>query len=160
MAKSQHEEKKSWIKEEVENYKGKLIVYLPLSSFRFIACTTSSSRAPKHIWTNKEEAKLVECLVKLVSSNGWRSDNGTFRLGYLAQVQRMMAEKLSGCNIQGSHPAAKGLLNKTFPYYDDMTYVFGKDRTMEGRSETFAGVGSNVPWDSMVFPLFEDPDDV
>uniref|UniRef100_A0A9I9DJY0 Retrotransposon protein n=1 Tax=Cucumis melo TaxID=3656 RepID=A0A9I9DJY0_CUCME len=151
--------------------------------------TTSSSRAPKHIWTNKEEAKLVECLVKLVSSNGWRSDNGTFRLGYLAQVQRMMAEKLSGCNIQGvpiihcqikalkriyqaiveirgqhamdlSHPAAKGLLNKTFPYYDDMTYVFGKDRAMEGRSETFAGVGSNVPWDSMVFPLFEDPDDV
>lgn len=59
-----------------------------------------------------------------------------------------------------SHPAAKGLLNKTFPYYDDMTYVFGKDRAMEGRSETFAGVGSNVPWDSMVFPLFEDPDDV
>uniref|UniRef100_A0A9I9E6X2 Retrotransposon protein n=1 Tax=Cucumis melo TaxID=3656 RepID=A0A9I9E6X2_CUCME len=62
----------------------------------------SSSRAPKHTWTKEEEAKLVECLVELVSARGWRFDNGTFRFGYLAQLQRMMVEKLPDTNIQGS----------------------------------------------------------
>ena len=28
--------------------------------------------------------KLVECLVELVSSSGWKSDNETFRLGCLS----------------------------------------------------------------------------
>uniref|UniRef100_A0A9I9EHM4 DUF8040 domain-containing protein n=1 Tax=Cucumis melo TaxID=3656 RepID=A0A9I9EHM4_CUCME len=40
---------------------------------------TSSSRLPKHTWTKEEEAGLVE----LVNAGGWRSDNGTFRPGYL-----------------------------------------------------------------------------
>uniref|UniRef100_A0A9I9DLI9 DUF8040 domain-containing protein n=1 Tax=Cucumis melo TaxID=3656 RepID=A0A9I9DLI9_CUCME len=44
-----------------------------------------------------------------------------------------------------SHPAAKDLLHKSFPYYDDLFYVFGKDRATRARSETFADVGSNVP---------------
>uniref|UniRef100_A0A9I9E9K3 Retrotransposon protein n=1 Tax=Cucumis melo TaxID=3656 RepID=A0A9I9E9K3_CUCME len=38
----------------------------------------------------------------------------------------------------------KGLLHKSFPYYDDLSYVFGKDRATGARSETFPNVGSNV----------------
>ncbi|KAL0536703.1 hypothetical protein IC582_025663 [Cucumis melo] len=44
-----------------------------------------------------------------------------------------------------SHPAAKGLLNKPFPYYDELTYVFGRDRATGRFAETFADVGSNEP---------------
>ena len=44
-----------------------------------------------------------------------------------------------------SHPAAKGLLNKSFPYYDELTYVFGRDRATGRFAETFADVGSNEP---------------
>lgn len=40
---------------------------------------------------------------------------------------------------------AKGFLNKLFSYYDELSYVFEKDRATEGRVETFANVGSNVP---------------
>uniref|UniRef100_A0A9I9EFW3 Retrotransposon protein n=1 Tax=Cucumis melo TaxID=3656 RepID=A0A9I9EFW3_CUCME len=126
-------------------------------------------------------------------NGGWKSDNGTFRPGYLAQLVRMTAEKLPGCQVRAttvidcriktlkrtfqaiaemrgptcsgfgwndeekciiakkelfdnwvrSHPAAKGLLNEPFPYYDELTYVFGRDRAIGRFAETFADVGSN-----------------
>lgn len=44
-----------------------------------------------------------------------------------------------------THPIAKDLLNKPFLYYDQLSYVFGKNRAMEGRAETFANIGSNDP---------------
>ncbi|KAL0544437.1 hypothetical protein IC582_019552 [Cucumis melo] len=156
---------------------------------------STSNRAPRHVWTREEEGTLVECLMELVSMGGWKSDNGTFRPGYLAQLVRMMAEKLPGCEVRAttvidcriktlkrtfqaiaemrgpacsgfgwndeekcivaekelfdnwvrSHPAAKGLLNKPFPYYDELTYVFGRDRATGRFAETFADVGSNEP---------------
>ncbi|KAL0539285.1 hypothetical protein IC582_023481 [Cucumis melo] len=108
---------------------------------------STSNRAPRHVWTKEEEGTLVECLMKLVSMGGWKSDNGTFRPGYLAQLVRMMAEKLPGCQVRAmiSHPAAKGLLNKPFPYYDELTYVFDRNRTTGRFAETFADVGSNEP---------------
>ncbi|KAA0043399.1 retrotransposon protein [Cucumis melo var. makuwa] len=97
-----------------------------------------SNCAPRHVWTKEEEGTLVECLMELVSVRGWKSDNGTFCPGYLAQLVRMMAEKLPGCQ---SHPAAKGLLNKPFSYYDELTYVFGRDRVTGQFAETFTDVG-------------------
>ena len=63
-----------------------------LFSFVIFSMTTSS-RAPKHVWT-KEEDTLVEYLVELVSIGTWKSNNGTFRPGYLAQLVCMMGEKL------------------------------------------------------------------
>ncbi|KAL4026023.1 hypothetical protein IC575_014430 [Cucumis melo] len=58
-----------------------------------------STRAPRHVWTKEEKDTLVECLMELVSMEGWKSDNGMFRPGYLAQSVRMMAEKLPGCLV-------------------------------------------------------------
>ncbi|KAL0545822.1 hypothetical protein IC582_015718 [Cucumis melo] len=91
---------------------------------------STSNRAPRHVWTKEEEGTLVECLIDLVSMGGWKSDNGTFRPGYLAQL---------------SHPAAKRLLNTPFPYYEELTYVFGRDRAIDRFAETFVDVGSNEP---------------
>ncbi|KAA0041796.1 retrotransposon protein [Cucumis melo var. makuwa] len=62
----------------------------------------SSSREPKHVWTKEEEATLVECLVELVSAGRWRSNNGTFRPCYLAQLEQMMAAKLPGRLFQAT----------------------------------------------------------
>ncbi|KAA0033168.1 putative nuclease HARBI1 [Cucumis melo var. makuwa] len=94
-------------------------------------------RLPKHSCIKEEETWMVECLVELVNVGGWRSDNGTFRAGYLNQLARMMAYK--------SHLATKGLLNRSFPHYDKLSYVFGKDRATGGRAETFEDVRSNDP---------------
>ncbi|KAL0546040.1 hypothetical protein IC582_015945 [Cucumis melo] len=44
-----------------------------------------------------------------------------------------------------SHPATKGLLTKLFPHYDELSYVFGKDRAMGAQVETFADIGLNDP---------------
>ncbi|KAL0537290.1 hypothetical protein IC582_026267 [Cucumis melo] len=169
----------------------------------FTSSMTSSSRLPKHTWTKEEEAGLVE----LVNAGGWRSDNGTFRHGYLNQLARMMAFKIPGCNIHAStidsriklmkrmfhalakmrgpncsgfgwndekkcivaekevfddwvksHPTAKGLLNKSFVHYDELSYVFGKDRATGGRVESFADIGSNHPVGYDAFPADAAPD--
>ncbi|KAL0554121.1 hypothetical protein IC582_008035 [Cucumis melo] len=44
-----------------------------------------------------------------------------------------------------SHPTAKGLLNKSFPYYDELAYMFDRDRTTDRFIETFTDIGSNEP---------------
>lgn len=59
----------------------------------FFVSLASSSRVPKHQWTKEEESTLIECLVQLVSTGGWRSDNETFTSSYLAQLVKMMAKK-------------------------------------------------------------------
>ena len=41
------------------------------------------------------------------------------------------------------HPALKGLLNKPFPYYDELAYVFRRYRAMGHFAETFTYVWSN-----------------
>ncbi|KAA0060443.1 retrotransposon protein [Cucumis melo var. makuwa] len=79
---------------------------------------STSTRAPRHVWT-KEEGTIVECLMELVS----------------------MGDE----NPIMSHPAAKGLLNKPFPYYDELIYVFDCDRATGRFTEIFADVGSNEP---------------
>ncbi|KAA0062744.1 retrotransposon protein [Cucumis melo var. makuwa] len=48
-----------------------------------------------------------------------------------------------------SHLAAKGLLNKPFPYYDERTYVFDRERTTGRFAETFVNVGSNKEFPPM-----------
>ncbi|KAL0537122.1 hypothetical protein IC582_026092 [Cucumis melo] len=58
-----------------------------------------------------------------------------------------------------SHPEAKGFLNKSFPHYDKLSYVFSKDRSTEGRTEsTFADIGSNDPTGYEAFATNAAPD--
>uniref|UniRef100_A0A9I9CVC0 Retrotransposon protein n=1 Tax=Cucumis melo TaxID=3656 RepID=A0A9I9CVC0_CUCME len=47
-----------------------------------------------------------------------------------------------------THLACKGLLNKPFPHYDELSYVFEKDRTTGASVEMFTDIGSNVPGES------------
>ncbi|KAA0040598.1 retrotransposon protein [Cucumis melo var. makuwa] len=110
-----------------------------------------------YVWTEEEDI-LVECLVKLVSIGEWKFDNGTFRSGYLAQLA--IAEMRGPvCNGFGWNDYAKciitekevfdnwvrGLLNKPFPYYNELAYVFGPDRITGRFIEIFVDVRSNEP---------------
>ncbi|KAL0556207.1 hypothetical protein IC582_004717 [Cucumis melo] len=65
--------------------------------------------------------------------------------GWNDEEKCIIAEKELFDNWVRSHLAAKGLLNKPFPYYDELTYVFGRDRATGRFAETFADVGSNEP---------------
>ena len=65
----------------------------------FIICSmTTSSRAPKHVWTKEEEDTLVKCLVEF--TGGWKFENGTFRPCYLNQLECIMVEKLPCCRVR------------------------------------------------------------
>ncbi|XP_050935223.1 uncharacterized protein At2g29880-like [Cucumis melo] len=59
-----------------------------------------NSKVTKHWWTTIEDEALVECLLQLVEKGCWRADNGTFKPGYLVQVQKLMKEKILESNIQ------------------------------------------------------------
>ncbi|KAA0047893.1 retrotransposon protein [Cucumis melo var. makuwa] len=65
--------------------------------------------------------------------------------GWNDEEKCIVVEKELFDNWVRSHPAAKRLLNKPFPYYDELTYVFGRDRAIGRFAETFADVGSNEP---------------
>ncbi|KAA0037912.1 retrotransposon protein [Cucumis melo var. makuwa] len=123
-------------------------------------CMTTSSCAPKHVWTKEEEDTLVECLVELVSTGGWKSDNCMFWPGYLAQLKCegqhsgfdwndsakcIIVEKEVFNNWVRLHLVAKGLFNKLFSYYDEMAYVFRRNRATGRFAEAFTNVGSNEP---------------
>lgn len=42
-----------------------------------------------------------------------------------------------------THPAVKGLLSRSFPFYDELSYVFKKDRATGERVESFVNIESN-----------------
>ncbi|TYK05796.1 retrotransposon protein [Cucumis melo var. makuwa] len=65
--------------------------------------------------------------------------------GWNDEEKCIITEKELFDNWVRSHPATKGLLNKPFPYYDELTYVFGRDRATGQFVETFVNVGSNEP---------------
>ncbi|TYK00096.1 putative nuclease HARBI1 [Cucumis melo var. makuwa] len=52
-------------------------------------------------------------------------------------------DTLVECLVELSHLATKSLLNKPFYYYDELAYVFERDRATGRFIETFVDIGSN-----------------
>ncbi|KAA0055946.1 retrotransposon protein [Cucumis melo var. makuwa] len=110
----------------------------------------SSSRAPKHVGTKEEEDTLVECLVELAIAEVGRPSCSEFK--WKDEAKCIITEKELFDNwvkfellmfFMQSHPAAKGLLNKLFSYYDELAYVFRRDRATGQFAETFVDIESN-----------------
>ena len=41
----------------------------------------------KHRWTKREDVVLIRCLHVLTDDPRWKEDNGTFKTGYLSQLE-------------------------------------------------------------------------
>ncbi|XP_061348769.1 uncharacterized protein LOC133294130 [Gastrolobium bilobum] len=59
----------------------------------------TSRKRVNHTWSHEEDKILVECLLEI--GELWRGDNG-FRPGFATQLEKMMAERIPGCNLKGT----------------------------------------------------------
>ncbi|KAI3748576.1 hypothetical protein L6452_11734 [Arctium lappa] len=162
------------------------------------------------VWTNHEEAKLVEALVAMVNTGSFKADNG-FKSGYLTYLENALKDSLPTSNILGRphiesklkimkkdwmivhdmlsgsytsgfgydsvqhcvvaddqvwesylqvHKGAGKWRNKTFPFYEDLCIVFGKDRAQGNRARDFVEVEEEVNIEDQEQHMHEELDDV
>ncbi|KAH0636692.1 hypothetical protein KY289_036607 [Solanum tuberosum] len=114
-----------------------------------------STPSSRRVWTPEEELTLVDGLKELCV-NGWRGDNGTFRHGYLMELEHYMNARHPNCGLKSlphvdskirawkkSYATILLLKNRSglgFQYsdgsilvddpkaWDDLIKIFGKDR--------------------------------
>ncbi|XVF72578.1 hypothetical protein PTKIN_Ptkin12aG0132200 [Pterospermum kingtungense] len=55
-----------------------------------------------HQWSKDEDAILVQCLHVLAEDPRWKGDNGTFKVGYLAQLEKMIETKLPEAQLKAN----------------------------------------------------------
>ncbi|KAL5553401.1 hypothetical protein UlMin_040802 [Ulmus minor] len=59
-----------------------------------------SINGKRHQWISIKDSKLVECLLDLTNSGRWKADNGTFKLEYLQQIEKMITDKIPDCGLR------------------------------------------------------------
>ncbi|XP_047948979.1 uncharacterized protein At2g29880-like [Salvia hispanica] len=114
-----------------------------------------------HVWTIEEDAKLVESIVELKRSKNWDGESGSgLRKGYQKELEKILQEKLPELSGFGwdderkcvtasadvwddylkSHPDCTFMKNKSFPYFDQLSIVWGKDRAAGLHAEVLVDV--------------------
>ncbi|KAI3467597.1 hypothetical protein Pfo_024260 [Paulownia fortunei] len=73
----------------------------------------------KKKWTPKEDAVLIAALSELCNA-GWKRENGIFKSGYTAALERKLKSRLPGCNIKAS-PHIESRLKLLKRQYDAIT---------------------------------------
>nr|DAD36914.1 TPA_asm: hypothetical protein HUJ06_007555 [Nelumbo nucifera] len=54
------------------------------------------------VWTKVKDEKLVWGLMMLAQTRMWRADNGTFKAGYLVQLEKYMEENPPRCRLKAT----------------------------------------------------------
>ncbi|KAL8513318.1 hypothetical protein ACS0TY_019501 [Phlomoides rotata] len=111
----------------------------------------------RRVWAYGEEKELVNALRDLVVK-GLKCDNG-FKSGYLNLLENMLAVKFPGLNSTTYHidalpevwaahikadPTARGMKNKSFPFYADWLEIFGNDRAIGVDSQSHVDARDDV----------------
>ncbi|KAK8481540.1 hypothetical protein V6N11_029185 [Hibiscus sabdariffa] len=104
----------------------------------------------KRMWTKHEDVALIECLHNLALDPHWKCDNGTFRSGYLSYLEKILAIKLPIAQMR-SHPTVVGLRNKSFPLFDGLVQIFGKQRAIGASVEIVADAMENLAAEDNAF---------
>ncbi|MFQ6670488.1 hypothetical protein Gotur_035391 [Gossypium turneri] len=94
-------------------------VFLPLNS-----------RGTKRKWVPEEDAALVACMVDLHNVGTFNVNTG-FKAGYLNELKKM---------LEKSHKEVGKFKHRTFPYYDQLTAIYAKDRATGKDAQTAVDV--------------------
>nr|GEV09886.1 reverse transcriptase domain-containing protein [Tanacetum cinerariifolium] len=112
-----------------------------------LAENMTSQQREYRAWTSVEDEKLVEALLTMKNTTGYKADNG-FKPGYAMHLETLLKEALpdSGQNYVTNdspgvwdsyiknHPKAHKWRNKKLPHYDELCDIFGKDRAQGKRA--------------------------
>ncbi|KAK2648459.1 hypothetical protein Ddye_015948 [Dipteronia dyeriana] len=125
---------------------------------------TKSLGQNKRFWTEEGDNKLIESLLELNNDRRFKAE-GSFKPRHLKELGKKLHEKQPGfdllakphieeedsncrktrmvCIYSESYEAAPFKLN-SFPYYDDLSMFFGKDRATGQHAETPADVEEQI----------------
>lgn len=106
-------------------------------------CNMIPSGSKRRQWSEKEEGALIEALHELCRA-GWKTDNGVFRTGYAAALEKAMESKVPGSNLKAS------------PHIDSRLKVFKKHCCAIADMKGAAG----IRWDNEDHMVLCDNDDV
>ncbi|XP_049372455.1 uncharacterized protein LOC125837364 [Solanum verrucosum] len=118
-----------------------------MASSTAAASNTSRKRARKstpssrRVWTPEEELTLVDGLKELCV-NGWRGDNGTFRHGYLMELEHYMNARHPNCGL------------KSLPHVDSKIRAWKKSYATISLLKSRSGLGFQYSDGSI---LVDDP---
>ncbi|MFQ6656646.1 hypothetical protein Gotur_026664, partial [Gossypium turneri] len=80
--------------------------------------SSQTSRGTKRKWVPEEDVALVSCMVDLHNVGTFNADTG-FKAGYLNELEK---------------------IHRSFPYYDQLTAIYVKDRATGKDAQTTADV--------------------
>ncbi|XP_052485518.1 uncharacterized protein At2g29880-like [Gossypium raimondii] len=110
---------------------------------------SQSSRGTKRKWVPEEYASLVSCMVDLHNVGTFNDVWGSKRLlkrvrkigfGWDDHRQVIVAEDVVWDSYLKSHKEAGQFRDRSFPYYDQLTAIYAKDRTTGKDAQTAADV--------------------
>jgi len=124
-----------------------IILQIEMASSTVATSNTSRKRARKstpssrRVWTPEEELTLVDGLKELCV-NGWRGDNGTFRHGYLMELEHYMNARHPNCGL------------KSLPHVDSKIRAWKKSYATISLLKSRSGLGFQYSDGSI---LVDDP---
>ncbi|KAG5573271.1 hypothetical protein H5410_063037, partial [Solanum commersonii] len=105
---------------------------------------SNMSQKMARVWTQEHEFTLVDGLKKFCA-NDWKEDNGTFKHGYLMELEQHMNVCHHNCGLQALPHIffknkwidlyAKSMTFKNWPLFVDWEEIFHKDGATEHSAE-------------------------
>ncbi|XP_040932080.1 uncharacterized protein [Gossypium hirsutum] len=101
-----------------------------MSGFSQASVFSQNSRGTKRKWLSEEDAALVACMVDLHNVGTFNADT-RFKADYLNELEKM---------LEKSHKEAAQFKHRSFPYYDQLTAIYAKDRATGKDAQTAADI--------------------
>ncbi|MBA0779962.1 hypothetical protein Gotri_004127, partial [Gossypium trilobum] len=105
-----------------------------MSGFSQSIASSQNSRGTKRKWVLKEDVALVVYMVDLYNVGTYNADTG-FKVGYLNELERM---------LEKSHKLAGQFRHCSFPYYDQLTSIYAKNRAIGKNAQTAVDIVEEI----------------
>ncbi|MBA0755131.1 hypothetical protein Gogos_005407, partial [Gossypium gossypioides] len=112
-----------------------------MSGFSQPSVSSQNSRGTKRKKVPEEDVALVACMVDLYNVRTFNADTG-FKAGYLNVLEKMLEKVLPHPMLKAkpifNHKEVGQFKHRSFPYYDQLTVIYTKDRATRKDAQTAA----------------------